>query len=217
MANAACYDFYFTNCSGSALEYKKRGIKEAYFLPVGIYPAVHKKIAGEPKKYDVCFAGDHKDIREQVLNELVKDFNVAIMGPWRKKLPKNSPLHSHLIGKKFFSAEEMIKTFNQSRIVLNIHTWFGKWDYGINPRVFEASGSGACQLCDQKLEIPELYKDGREIALYKTISELKEKITYYLANDEARATMGENALARSLQDHTYTKRMQEMFKIAGLA
>ncbi len=37
---AAKFDFYFTNSSGILGEYYKRGIKNAHYLPVGVYPPV---------------------------------------------------------------------------------------------------------------------------------------------------------------------------------
>ena len=31
-----------------------------------------------------------------------------------------------------------LAAFNRAKVVLNLHTWYGRWSYGVNPRLFEA-------------------------------------------------------------------------------
>lgn len=217
VANASAYDHYFTNSKGNINEYRKAGLKNVFYLPVGCYPPVHRRLTGIDIKYDVCFAGDWHPVRENILGSLAKDFKVSIFGPWkRKKLNKNSILIKNRVKNNFFSPEEMVRIFNHSRIVLNIHTWFGKWNYGINPRLFEANGCGVLQICDYKEEIPELYEPEREIVLYRNIEELKEKILFFLTHDNPRLNIAENGFLKSMKYHTYEHRLREMLYIAHL-
>lgn len=116
----------------------------------------------------------------------------------------------------FFTTEEMVGIFNRSKVVLNVHSWLEKFDYGVNPRLFEANGCGAFQICDWKQEIPNLYEEDKEIILYRTVAELKEKLAYYLPREKERADIADNALKRSLECHTYEHRMKEMLEVCGL-
>lgn len=217
LTQVSAYDYYFTNSKGSINDYRNAGFKRVFYLPVGCYPPVHRKLTGIDTKYDICFAGDWHPMREDILNSLVGDFNVAIFGPWKKrKMSRNSILTKNVVRRSFFSPEEMVRIFNQSKIVLNIHSWFGKWNYGINPRVFEANGCGAFQLCDYKDEILELYEPEKEIVLYKNKKELKEKLSFFLTHEKQRIDIAQKGYLTTINYHTYEHRLKEMFYIAGL-
>jgi spore maturation protein CgeB len=213
---AASFDFYFTNSRGSLEDYRAKGITNVHYLPVGIYPPVHRRLAGLEKKYDVSFSGDWCAPREKVLGAVAEDFDLAIFGPWKKKLREGAALRKRIVKNGFFTAEEMVGIFNRSRVVLNLHSWFGRFDYGVNPRLFEANGCGAFQLCDWKEEIAGLYEDGKEVVLYRTVEELKKKLAYYLPREKERAVIADNALKRSLECHTYEHRMKRLLKVCGL-
>lgn len=217
LVKAACYDFYFTNAEGSVAEYRQNGVPDAHYLPVGINPAVHRPLENCPKKYRVLFAGDWKKIREEILVEVAKDFPLALVGPWRKKLAENSPLRNNIISDGFFTPEEMVRFFNEADIVINIHTWFQTSAYGVNPRLFETCGCRALQISDRKADIARLYEEGKEVVLYDTVPELKNMIAYYLDHPAEREQIAENGYRRTVRDHTYRHRMTELLAICGLS
>lgn len=210
---AGYYNYYFTNASEGLDDYRKEGIKNVFFLPAAAYPPVHHKLPDAVHRFDVCFAGDWGPTLEEILTLLASEFNISIFSPWKKKIKKGSPLFSRIYLDGFFSPEDMVTIFNQSSIVLNIHGYYGTWDYGTNPRVFEANGCGAFQLSDYKKEIPKLYEPDKEIALYSSMDELKEKLTHYLAHQEKRSQISECGLLRTINCHTYEHRLSEMFSI----
>ncbi|MBT9393034.1 glycosyltransferase [Hymenobacter sp. NST-14] len=210
------YDHFFTNSRGTHAAYRDQGARHVHFLPVGIDPDTHRPLPAADKKYDIVFAGDWHTIREKVLLELVQHHKVALMGPWRRVIPKNSPLLPHFIQQGYFTPAEMAVAFNEARVVLNLHTWYGRWDYGVNPRLFEASGCRSFQVSDWKEEIPELYVPDQEIVLYRHSQELPELLTHWLARPAERAAVAEAALERTLRDHTYPQRMQQLLTVAGL-
>jgi spore maturation protein CgeB len=215
MEKAACYDYYFTNSRGSVPLYAEKGVTNASFLPVGVYPPLHKKDPQLTKEYDICFAGDYKPVREEVLTAVASKYRLALFGPWRKKLPKDSPLASHIVSDSFFSPEEMVRIFNQSKIVLNIHTWLGKNEFGINPRIFEANGCGSLQISDFKEEIADFYQEDQEIVIYRSIDELMEKLDYYLANPEQREEIAQRGYQRAHRDDTYRQRMETLLQVCA--
>jgi spore maturation protein CgeB len=204
------YDYAFTNSKGTYAVYKHYGAKNIHYLPVGIDPKVHRPLENIIKKYDVVFAGDWHPIREEVIKKLTNHHNIAIVGPWKAQISKNSPLHPFFIRQGYFTPVEMAEVFNQARIVFNLHTWYNRWTYGVNPRLFEACGCKAFQICDNKDEIEDLYLRGKEIILYQDVEEISELFTYYLDNEAQRNDIANQGFIRTRKDHTYVHRMQEL-------
>jgi len=209
---APYYDYYFTNANATVAQYKKDGITNIHYLPVGIYPTVHRKIPKIDKSYDILFAGDYSPLREKIISDLLPEFKVAVFGPW-KKLPASSPVQKAIIDRNFFTPEKMNLLFNKAKIVLNIHTWMQKSTHGINPRLFEACGSGSFQITDDKDDISMLFNPGKELETYRDIETLKKKLDYYLTHENKREDIAQAGYRRVCEEHTYTQRMQRMLQI----
>jgi spore maturation protein CgeB len=211
------YDFYFTNSRGSVEDYRRAGKGSVHYLPAACSPAVHRRLELDPKneekfESEVCFAGDWGPVREAVLTRLVPEFDLSIWGPWRRKLSPSSPLYNRVRG-KWFTPEEMTRIFNGTNVVLNLHSWFGKFECGTNPRLFEAAGCGAFQLCDWKSDIPYLFTLQEEMVCYRSLDELKEQLRYFLKDDAARKQIGERARQRAMREHTYQDRIMTILEI----
>jgi spore maturation protein CgeB len=210
------YDVVFSNDAHCVAEYKQVGVKRAYFLPVAVSEDVHRPLPPDPAlAADVIFAGDWCQTRERFMTTLAENFNLRIFGPWGKKIADDSPLRPYL-NDGFFTPEEMVQIFCSGKVIINIHSWYGISDHGTNPRIFEACGCGSFQLVDSKQEIPELYEPDREIVLWRDEKELVEKVGWALENEDKRLAIGRGGLARTLKQHTYIKRMEQMLgMVAG--
>lgn len=214
-AQIGAFHRYFTNCRGILPDYVKAGVDNTRFLPVGVDPTIHRYEAAEPE-HDVLFAGDWHPLRQQVLEQLAGEFRVALMGPWQsRKIASDSPLRKCLIHRGFFTPQEMAHAFNRAKVVFNLHTWYGRWNYGINPRLFETAGCGAFQLSDFKDEIPDLYAPDKEIVLYRDTAELPGLLRHWLPRAAERKAIGQAALTRSLAEHTYKHRMRALLTECG--
>lgn len=210
------YDFFFSNSCGTAPVYRHYQVREPHYLPVAVDPTIHRPIEEAEQQYDIVFAGDWHPTRERVLLELARHHRLTIVGPWKRNIPKNSPLWPHLLRAGYFTPTEMALLFNQARIVLNVHQWYQRWSYGTNPRLFEASGCRAFQISDTKEEIRDLYVPNQEIVLYEDARELPELCTHYLARPEERARIAAQAYTRTLREHTYQHRMQQLIDTCNL-
>ncbi len=216
LEKASCYDFVFSNSSVSPLAYRRAGIN-AHFLPTACAPAVHRTVPPcEAYRCDVCFAGDWSPLRERVMEDLARRFDVRVFGPWSKKLDPGSPLRAKLVN-GFFSPEEMATMFASARVVLNLHTWFGDFDHGVNPRLFEAAGCGSYQLVDWKQEIPRLFNVPAEMVCYRDAGEIPERVAAALASPDAARATGAAAQRRAYRDHTYRARMATLLETVGHA
>ena len=215
LKKAVAYDYLFSNSAGCVDQYRAAGVAGAYFLPTACDPSAHRPVPPRQEyACDVCFAGDWSPLREQIMTRMIEHFDVKIFGPWKKKLPPQSPLHAHLID-GFFSPDEMACMFSSAKVVLNIHTWCGNYDHGVNPRLFEAAGCGAFQVVDWKREIPELFDCDKEVKCYRTPEELIALVRQALADDAARLSAAQAAHARAYREHTYRHRMESLLQIVG--
>lgn len=215
---AGQYDFLFSNSAGSTEAYQAAGIQNAFFLPTACHTALHHSV--EPMqeyRCEICFAGDWSLLREQLLLKLHDRFDLRIFGPWGKKLALDSPLRPRLT-EGFFTPTAMTAMFNSASVVLNLHTWFGKFDHGVNPRLFEASGCGAVQLVDRKREIPDLFSVENEIFLYESLEDVAFVARDILAlHADTRHAVGLAAQAKAHTEHTYKNRMATLLDTMGKA
>lgn len=213
LEKAPHYDYLFSNAQKAVDVYRNRGIKNSYWLPVACEPSVHKKMPiREEWRSEVCFAGDWSPMREHWCNLIASRYRFKLLGPWKKKLLKDSPLHKHIVG-DFFSPDEMSTLFSSTQMVFNIHTWRERWEYGTNPRVFEASGCGAAQLVDFRTELPELFNTQESLIVYRDESELTQQIDRHLNRGDVLSRIGQSAQTEAYQKHTYDLRMREMLSI----
>lgn len=210
------YDFAFTNARGSLEAYAARGLRNVHFLPTACEPSVHRPLPLLPPACDLSFAGDWSAMREQLIGWLAgQGVDVRIFGPWRRKLPRRSPLRVRL-EHGFFTPQRMAEIFAACKATLNIHTWRGRFDYGLNPRVFEAAACGVPQLVDWKRELDELFDEKERAAMlvYRSDEELLAKCR------SLPAELREKALAASSsirERHSYLARMRELLRVCGAA
>jgi spore maturation protein CgeB len=210
------YDFAFTNARYSVDAYAAAGMKHVHFLPSACDPAVHHPLE-RAAQCDVSFAGDWSTNREQLVERLSEaGIDVRVYGPWRRKLRPGSPLDRRL-EHGFFTPERMIEIFAASRATLNIHTWRGRFDFGLNPRVFEAGGSGTPQLVDHKRELDELFGPAERagMLIYRSDEELMS-LARSLPARSAELKAAALAAAQTFQrEHSYRARAVELLRVVG--
>jgi spore maturation protein CgeB len=80
-------------------------------------------------------------------------------------------------------------------------------------RLFETTGVGSLLLTDAKVNLGELFEPGREVVAYRDADDLVASARRYLADDAARREIASAGQARTLRDHTYAVRMQELVDI----
>lgn len=214
------YDYFFIIDSEDVLNYIKIEARVVKTVPLACDPEVHKKIElseEEKKKYrsDVCFVGSiFKGFKRKEMLADVSDFDLGIWGYWTEKSPelKRCYRKQHVYG------EEAVKIYNASKIVLDMPSSYptyapeGKAFY-VTPRVFEVPACGTLLLTHATSYLSRCYEIGKEMVPYKNGKELKEIIRYYLDHPEERKLIAKKAQERAYRDHTYEKRLQEIFSI----
>lgn len=104
--------------------------------------------------------------------------------------------------------EDISKLYNRTKIIAN-HSVFKE----INMRMFEATASGALLITEYVAGLSDFWDINKEIITYKSYSEMKELINYYLKHDSEREKIAIAGQKRTLEKHTYLKRCN---KIKGL-
>jgi len=153
-----------------------------------------------PYKYDVSFVGQPHGNRSRVIKELKKaGINVETFGfGWKS-------------GR--VSTYSMIKIFNQTKINLNLSNASRGEINQIKGRDFEIPGCGGFMITSHMEDLSEYFSIGKEIITYNSISDLIEKIKYYLTHDDEREEIRRNGYLRVLNEHTYTLRFSKIFNV----
>jgi spore maturation protein CgeB len=106
----------------------------------------------------------------------------------------------------------MYRALASSRVTLNRHINVAE-NNANNMRLYEATGVGAMLLTDKKDNLGDMFEVGKEVVAYSNETEAAEMIRHYLAHPEEADAIARAGQARTLNDHTYEKRMEELVPI----
>jgi spore maturation protein CgeB len=135
--------------------------------------------------------------------ELQKSKGATVI-PYEKEIRKNvlPPVYG----------TDMYSTISRARVVLNIHA-DSSYRYASNMRLFETTGIGTSLLTDWKENLSQLFDDGKELISYKSTEECIEKAEWLLKNESEYIRIGKQAQVRTLKEHTYNQRVEELLTI----
>ncbi|MBS0152401.1 MAG: glycosyltransferase [Nitrospira sp.] len=86
----------------------------------------------------------------------------------------------------------------------------------IKGRNFEVPGTGGFLLTQHAAHLEDYYEPGREVVSFHSTEEMIEKVHYYLAHDAERTAIAEAGYQRTLSNHTYQQRFNDIFSQIGL-
>ncbi|MBI5635261.1 MAG: glycosyltransferase [Nitrospirae bacterium] len=90
-----------------------------------------------------------------------------------------------------------------------------RFDEAGNMRLYEATGMGTLLVTDHLQNLDTLFEPDKEVVTYGTAEEAVEKIRYYLRHDKEREAIARAGQARTLREHTYKHRAQQLVDIIG--
>jgi spore maturation protein CgeB len=130
------------------------------------------------------------------------------LGPLTKEITGKHPgrFHGPVIALDYF------ELLAQSKINLNNHIDVAA-GYAGNIRLFEVTGVGACLLTDWMINIPEMFEEDVEVVTYRNAGECVEKVKYLLDHPKELAAIAAAGQRRTLRDHTYVNRAEELDQI----
>lgn len=201
---------YFSNQCHVVLHrlWGELGLRNCHYLAHSAEPLLEQALVKE-KKYDISFIGTYNGEiypnREKYLTA-ISDLGLHIWGSdgWA-----NSPLRNHFHGRSH--GDQRLEIYANSKIVVDVN-----WDVwpaeGLSNRPFEVTGCGALFMTDHVREdIKRAYAEGQEVVLFKDEKELREKVQYFLLQKEDRECIALAGYRRTVKDHTYDRRIEQIF------
>jgi spore maturation protein CgeB len=179
-----------------------------YYLPECFNPNRHwlpenANPHDQPYACDIATAGSQHSWRTAFYNHL-SQFDVKLWGNpaplWlmpgtTAKMYQGRPVYDH----------EKVRAFRGARVIVNNLHYAEIW--GVNARCFEAAGAGAFQMVDWRPGLSQLFTDGKELVAFRSMSDLKDKLAYWLPREEERRTIAEAGMRRAQSEHTYSLRL----------
>ena len=211
------YDHVF--CAGTeAMDiFEENGLKSARWIPFGCDPEFHKPVSlseDERKKYarDIIFVGSYYPNRAKLLESLA-DFNIGIWGPYWSKLDQQSPLQGKIVESKL-NFDEWIKIYSAAKIVIVVHYQNPKIPcHQVSPKLFEAMACKCFVMTDSQKDAKALFTDGQHVIFFENEKDLREKVKYFLQQDDARRSIALQGYKEAIAHHTYQGRFQKMFSL----
>ena len=175
--------------SSTSLEQARScGAKEPRLLQHAVDTALFRPL-DLPKIWDWCFVGQWHERRQQYvagLAEVSKHF-VIYGSRWRKHNLLNPTLLLRIRGTGIWG-EELIRLYNQTKVVVNISVWGDekKGGSGVNMRLLEVPACRACLLSDYSRDATRLLVPDQEFVSADSLEDMQLKLTSLLEDAEKR-------------------------------
>lgn len=141
--------------------------------------------------------------RISILNLLAQKYKVALYTGSKKDTQKLQGVQIY----PFADSRTMApRIFNSSKINLNIT--LHSIENGTTQRVMDVMEAGGFVLSTYRPETAELFKEDKEIVMFRSSEELVEKIEYYLEHDEVRQRIAAAGHEKVLRCYTYDIKMK---------
>lgn len=206
------YDLILTSFPHYVKQFTDLGIKSEYFK-IGFETRLIKRIGQLERRYDVAFVGSFSPYHSEgtaILEQLAKNIPVHVWGTGLEYLSPTSPLRANYHGEAW--GKTMYAVLAQSKIVINRHIGVsGK--YANNMRLYESTGMGAMLITDAKANLAKLFIPGKEVVSYRNSQELVTAVQYYLDHPAKRMAIARAGQKRTVHEHSYSLRMQELITI----
>jgi spore maturation protein CgeB len=206
------YDLILTSFPHFVDRLRRLGVKSEYFR-IGFDERVLNLLGDVEKDIGFSFVGgisSHHRGAISLLEYLSEHTGMRVFGYGVQTLPGNSPIRRRHEGEVW--GMSMYRTLARSKITLNRHIDVAE-NYANNMRLFEATGTGALLLTDRKENLSELFEIGKEVVSYSSKEEAVALVRHYLDHPEEAEQIARAGQARTLREHTYKQRMQELAPI----
>lgn len=144
------------------------------------------------------------------INQLSERFNIKVYGDdnWLKSKVLKRP-EIYMGNAEHYT--EMPKVFKVAKVNLNITRAFV--ETGLPMRVFDVLGSKGFLVTNNKYDISRLFKDGKDLVVYRDLQDLIEIFHYYLEHDKEREDIKRQGFETIKENHTYPIRIKKIMEI----
>lgn len=202
------YDAVFVASSQFAKIIGQDLIPPCYYLPQATDEDRFFPRENIQKTFDILFVGnnyyDNFNLR-RVISDLLainKSYDFKVVGrDWNKGLPKDKILSN------FVDYNELPELYKKAKIVLNDHHELMRRYGFVNNRAFDLGRLRQCQISDY---VPGIEEWG--IPFYRNVSELENKLEYYLKSDSERKRQ-EKITFELTKNSTFDRRAEYILEV----
>lgn len=144
--------------------------------------------------------------RVTILNTLGQSFNVDLYTNSPTNFIENVNVHS---GVDYYT--DMNKIFYLSKINLNIT--LPSIESGIPQRILDIMGCGGFVLTNHQPELDEFFDIGKDVEVFRSVEELKDKCSYYLTHETERLKIAINGYKKIRDSFTYEHQLNKIISI----
>jgi spore maturation protein CgeB len=212
------YDLVLSSLEHFVERFRELGVNSEY-LRIGFDPRVLARLeraGAERDRHQAVFVGALNRTQHSAGNALLEQAahhaEIDFWGYAANGWPADSPIRRRYHGEAW--GIDMFRVLYEARVALNRHIGIAGPNAN-NMRLYEATGVGTLLLTDAKQNLSELFQPDREIATYSSETELVEKIDHFLTHDEERREIAAAGQERTLKEHTYRQRLEEVLTFLG--
>jgi hypothetical protein len=206
------YDLILTSFPHFVPRLQALGIASEFFR-IGFDTRVLELLGAVQKDIGASFVGGisrHHGKAVPLLEYLATNTPIEFFGYGVKTLPRSSPIRRRHHGEVW--GLDMYRALARSKVTLNRHINVAE-NNANNMRLYEATGVGSLLITDRKDNLGEIFEVGKEVVAYSSQEEAAELIRYYLAHPDEAQAIARAGHARTLREHTYRHRMEELVPI----
>ncbi|MFC1735590.1 glycosyltransferase [Candidatus Hydrogenedentota bacterium] len=182
---------------------EKTGVPFVHF-PFAIDAEVVKAY-GEPKKYDLGFAGNlhtaWTDMRLKVKNRI-------FWGGGRFRRPRYLGIRTYWRewNQGLKSGEDYARLMNSSKLWISTPSAIDL----IGPRFYEVMGTKSLLFCSRSPVYEGLFEEGKHCVMFaEDLSDFDEKLFHYLKHEDERLAVVERAYSHVREHHTWKRRVEQ--------
>lgn len=231
---APCFDWVITTDPKAVVKYRNIGYNNVIMSQWACNHFLYKPLR-LPKIHDVTFVGQPHGNRKRIIEE-VRGTGINIEC-WGWGWPNGQISFDRML--EVFSQSKinicltnsstsgilksivsifLVRNYNKKIRLASPASWFdnvrfilAKRRSQFKGRNCEVPGCGSFLLTQDADGLKECYVDGKEVVIFKDAKDLVVKIKYYLEHEEDRELIAKAGYERTMRDHTYEKRFNEIF------
>lgn len=211
----SAYDLMISSLPNLVMHFREIGAR-AELHRLGFDSRVLNAIGSTHRDIPVSFVGNLHPVhvnRSRVLEGVCRTESVSVWGDGFDALPEASPLRRCWKGQAW--GRQMFDVLGRSQITLNVHASIAG-SHANNMRLYEATGMRSLLLTDERTDLDQIFEPGVEVATYSDAKDCADKVRLYIENPHKAAQIASAGQARTLREHTYRHRMQELAETIDL-
>jgi hypothetical protein len=207
-----CYDLMLSSLPNFVEDFRQQGLRSELFR-LGFEPSVLSRLKVPRKETAAVFIGAltwaHRE-RLELLEYLCQCVPMTVWGYSETAIDPEKPIAKCWKGLAW--GLETYQLLADAKIALNVHADFAN-GFANNIRLYETTGVGTMLITDSKKNLDDMFEPGKEVVAYRDREECARLIQYYLSHDKERETISMAGQRRTLENHTYLHRMEELLAI----